>query len=214
MKRLLIALCFGMAMAGQASAQQAVAQLHTDALPGQPVHVQFDANTGIVLDGGSPVAPDRDNLALSHVPPGSAWTLEIPAVVTVTGAQRVRVSCNVFALNVIDGMPFTGVGIEPGALLGATEHTFETGGPFLGRIALGVPRFAQSAARANLVQCGAVISGARGGVAWRAFEIAAPTLGAQAAQYVLEADGSRFISGVTFQRQVVLSATGYALTGQ
>ncbi len=227
MKRVLIAACMVLAMAGAAAAQQGITQLHTDALPGQPLRFQFEAGSGIVLDAGAPVAADHDNLTLSHVPPGSGWIVELPAVVTVEGAQRVRVTCTVTNISATAGSPapLGAVDFRSGGMLGATEHTFETGGPFLGRIVLGVPRAlagpgAVEGINANLVQCVLVAFGARNGVDWRAFEVAEGPyrgrdgIGPSAAQYVLEAGNSRLLSGASFRRQVVLSANGYAMTGQ
>lgn len=220
MKRILIAACLAVAMAGGASAQQALTQLHADALPGQPLRLQFEAGSGIVLDAGAPVAADHDNLLLSHVPPGSGWIVDLPAVVTVEGAQRVRVTCAVTGVSaaVAGGSLGGAFELHSEGMIGASEHTFETGGPFLGRIVLGVPRIVTPSTNANLVQCDFVVFGARNGVDWRAFEIAAQShpliSGAGSpAQYVLEADNSRLVSGVSFRRQVVLSASGYALTG-
>lgn len=218
MKRVLIAACLILAMAGNAAAQQGLTQLHTDALPGQPLRFQFEAGSGIVLDAGAPVAADHDNLLLSHIPPGSGWIVELPAVVTVEGAQRVRVTCTVTSLTVGAGRGLAVVEFRSGGMIGAAEHTFETGGPFLGRIVLGVPRAVASSTNANLLQCAFVVFGTRNGVDWRAFEFTSthPLIsgGGSPAQYVLEAGNSRLLSGASFRRQVVLSASGYALTGQ
>ena len=208
-----------LATAGTAAAQQGIAQLHSDALPGQPQRFSFDAGSGLVLDGGAPVAVDRDDLILSHVPPGSGWIVELPAIVTVEGTQRVRVSCIVTQASVALGGLFGGGPAGSAGMIGATEHIFETSGPFFGRIVLGVPRVAATSTNAEFVQCSFVVFGSRNGTDWRAFEFAPTSLpwfkaGEAPAQYVLEADNSRLLSGVSFRRQVVLSAAGYFLTGK
>ncbi len=217
MKRGLIAAGLFLITAGAAAAQQGMTQLHSDALPGQPQRFAFDAGSGLVLDGGAPVAPDHDNLMLSHVPPGSGWIVELPAIVTVEGAQRVRVTCTVTQMNFSLGF-FEGGLAGSAGMTGAIEHTFETSGPFYGRIILGVPRVVAASTNAEVVQCAFVVFGTRNGIDWRAFEysVTSPLVraGGAPAQYVLEADNSRLLSGVAFSRQVALSAYGYILTGK
>ena len=219
MNRGLIAAGLLLATAGTAAAPPGMTQLHSDALPGQPQRFSFEAGSGLVLDGGAPVAVDRDDVFLSHVPPSSGWIVELPAIVTVEGTQRVRVTCTVTQVSVSLGGPFEGGLAGSAGMVGATEHTFETSGPFFGRIILGVPRVAATSTNAEYVQCNFVVFGTRNGTDWRAFEFA-PTssplfkAGEASAQYVFEADNSRLLSGVSFRRQVVLSAAGYLLTGK
>ena len=209
MKPILIAACVALAMTGSAAAQQAfnpdaITRLRAEArLPGEPQRAVFDG--GFVLDAGAAIASDHDNLTLTHVPAGSDWMLEIPTVVTMEGTQSVRVSCDVSSFPNIDFGSR-----RPVILLGATEHTFATGGPFLGQIVLGVSAIAADpeASGAAMVRCALSASGVRNGIAWRSFEYVTPYDARAPVQYVLESDDSRLWTGAPFNSQVVLSALG------
>ena len=164
----------------------------------------FEADHGVVLDAGAAVAANRDDVRLSWLPRGSAWQIDIPAIMTIEGLQTLTVACNATGyLNF--NLDFRG-GAQSihGALLGSTEHVFHVDGPFLGHLIIGIPRIARSSDPAVLVVCRISAGGVRGGVDWRAFEYA--PAGGPAAQYVFEAGDSRFWTGAPFSQQVVLTA--------
>lgn len=210
MKRLTFLALVLAAQAGAATAQMAPSAGSAPVIG--PVSLEIDH--GVVLDAGAAVANNRDDLRLSWVPRGSAWQVDIPAIMTIEGLQTVTVACNVTGyLNI--NLNFAGGSQDiQGALLGSVEHVFRVDGPFLGHLVIGIPRIARSTDPAVLAVCSVRAGGVRGGLDWRAFEYApqggSVVRGGSVVQYVFEAEDSRFWSGPPFRQQVVLSVMGGA----
>ena len=195
------AFCAGPAMA------QSIA-LNPEVLRQAP-RVQPDKITmsgGFVLDSGAPVAPDRDNVVLSSVPRGSRWTADIPVTMTVEGLQSLTVTCELVTMIVV---PFSPGASQPPTLNVAIEHTFTVDGPFLGRVVMGFPLLTPINANAGAAECRLAARGVRNGVDWRALEFTFG--GGSTAQFVLEADDTRYWTGHPFNRQVVLSTSASAI---